>query len=165
MTKFKTLLYTFALAALTLTSCTDKGIFGEWRCNDFTIADTTGIPKTLVDNAVESAQGTVLIFHEDSTYQQDYIVEEQELISEIGHFTIQDNNLTLNPEKIGVKELSDNKAIEYNSIANSDFLTAIAKVSKYQIELKNDQLQLIDFIYGPSRNKNNKTTLFFERRE
>lgn len=161
----KTLLYSSILNLLVFTSCMEKGITGEWKCYDFIIADTTGIPSVLIEEAKKSAVNTVMIFNEDSTYQQDYIVEETELISEIGHYSIREDNIALNPEKIGVKELSSQEEIEYKSIANSDFLTAIAQHKKYRFKIEGEQLSLIDFIYGGlSRNKTNETTLKFQRR-
>lgn len=160
----KSLLSTIACLLLLSTSCSDNGIQGKWKCYDFLIEDTTGIPAVLIEEAVSSAQNTLLIFNADSSYQQDYIVEESELISEIGRYTIKEDHIFLNPEKIGVKELSDNAEIEYKSIANSDFLSDIARAKDYQFEWKEDQLTLKEFIYrGQSRNKTNKTSLLFER--
>ncbi len=160
----KSLLYTIACLLLLSTSCSDKGIQGEWKCYDFLIEDTTGIPAILIEEAVSSAQNTILIFNADSSYQQDYIVEESELISEIGRYTVKENHIFLNPEKIGVKELSDNAEIEYKSIANSDFLSDIARAKDYQFEYLDNKLTLMEFIYrGQSRNKTNKTSMLFER--
>lgn len=163
MAKIKNLLYTIFFTFLLFTSCTDKSVIGEWECYDFTIADTTGIASSLIESAVESAKGTILIFHEDSTYQQDYMVEGSEIISERGHYSIHEDKLALIPEKIGTKEISDPTEIEYKSIANSDFLTDIANFANYQYKLEDEELQLIDYIYGQSRNKTNQTILSFKR--
>ena len=73
-------------ATMLLGSCTDSSLFGEWKCYDFTIADTTGIPAELIKSGVESAKSTTLFLNEDSTYQEDYVVEDAEIISTLGKY-------------------------------------------------------------------------------
>lgn len=166
MRKLRDIAGIFALFILTFTACTEKGIQGTWQCYDFVIADTTGIPSILVEESVKSAKTTLFTFNEDSTYQQDYVMEGAELFSERGHYSIKENHLVISPEKIGIKELSDQGEIQYKSIANNDFLTEISQAKDYQYELKGNRLSLIDYIYNAqSRNKTNKTTMKFKRNQ
>ncbi len=163
MRKITHILFAATIFILSFASCSEESIQGEWKCYDFTIEDTTGIPSVLIEEAVKNAKSTTLIFQKDSTYRQDYIVENSEIFSETGHYSIHENRLVLNPEKIGFKEISDPSDIEYKSIANNDFFSDITKVSNYQFQMEKDQLKLTDYIYGQSRNKTNKTTMSFSR--
>lgn len=151
-------------ATMMLGSCTDSSLFGEWKCYDFVIADTTGIPAALIKSGIESAKSTILSLNEDSTYQEDYVVEDAEIISTLGNFSIMGDSIYFSPVQMGGKELTDTSAIEYRYIANDERLANITFPKRYRFELANNQLKLLDLIYsGASRSKTNQTTMFYEK--
>lgn len=151
-------------ATMMLGSCTDSSLFGEWKCYDFVIADTTGIPAALIKSGIESAKSTILSLNEDSTYQEDYVVEDAEIISTLGNFSIMGDSIYFSPVQMGGKELTDTSAIEYRYIANDERLANIIFPKRYRFELTNNQLKLLDLIYsGASRSKTNQTTMFYEK--
>ncbi|MBO7606844.1 MAG: hypothetical protein J6T28_04425 [Paludibacteraceae bacterium] len=151
-------------ATMLLGSCTDSSLFGEWKCYDFTIADTTGIPAELIKSGVESAKSTTLFLNEDSTYQEDYVVEDAEIISTLGNYSIIGDSICFSPVQMGGKELTDTSAIEYRYIANDERLASITFPKRYKYELKDNKLMLKEMIYsGASRSKTNETTMFYEK--
>lgn len=155
-----------AIIALGISSCSESPLVGEWKCNDFVISDTAGIPSNVIEDGIISAKSTTLTINEDSTYQEDYIVEETEIISTIGAYSIKGDSIYFFPERLGGKELTDTSAIVYEFIANNERLSEIAFPKKYQLELKDSKLILMDMIYGGvSRNKTNKTYMYFGKEE
>ena len=151
-------------ASLLLGSCTDSSLFGEWKCYDLTIADTTGIPAELIKSSVESAKSTILILNEDSTYQEDYVVEGAEIISTLGNYSITKDSILFSPVQMGGKEQTDTSAIEYRYIANDERLASISFPKQYRFELKDKKLILKELIYsGASRSKTNETTMSYEK--
>ncbi len=152
------------IATALLSSCEESTLIGEWKCYDFTIADTTGIPAELIKNGIESAKSTTLFLYKDSTYQEDYIVEDAEIISTLGNYSILGDSISFSPVQMGSKELTDTSAIEYRYIANDERLASITFPKQYKYELKEKKLLLKDLIYsGASRNKTNETTMFYEK--
>ncbi|MCR5498449.1 MAG: hypothetical protein K6F48_11490 [Paludibacteraceae bacterium] len=165
MKRFSRVLISMGIAAtMMLGSCTDSSLFGEWKCYDLTIADTTGIPAELINSGIESAKSTTLFINEDSTYREDYIVEDAEIISTIGNYSIVGDSICFSPIQMGGKEMTDTSAIEYRYIANDERLASITFPKKYKLELANNKLKLLDLIYsGASRSKTNQTTMFYEK--
>lgn len=165
MKRFSRVLISMGIAAtMLLGSCTDSSLFGEWKCYDFVIADTTGIPAELIKSGIESAKSTTLFLNEDSTYQEDYIVEDTEIISTLGNYSIVGDSICFSPVQMGGKELTDTSAIEYRYIANDERLASITFPKRYRLELAGNQLKLLDLIYsGASRSKTNQTTMFYEK--
>lgn len=152
------------VATLLLGSCTDSSLNGEWKCYDLTIADTTGIPAELIKSSVESAKSTILILNEDSTYQEDYVVEDDEIISTLGIYSVTKDSIFFSPVQIGGKELTDTSAIEYRYIANDERLASITFPKQYRFELKDKKLMFKELIYsGASRSKTNEKTMFYEK--
>lgn len=165
MKRFSRVLIPMGIAAtMMLGSCTDSSLFGEWKCYDLTIADTTGIPAELINSGIESAKSTTLFINEDSTYREDYIVEDAEIISTIGNYSIVGDSICFSPIQMGGKEMTDTSAIEYRYIANDERLASITFPKKYKLELADNKLKLLDLIYsGASRSKTNQTTMFYEK--
>lgn len=165
MKRFSRVLISMGIAAtMMLGSCTDSFLFGEWKCYDLTIADTTGIPAELIKSGIESAKSTTLFINEDSTYREDYIVEDAEIISTIGNYSIMGDSILFSPVQMGGKEITDTSAIEYRYIANDERLASITFPKRYKLELADNKLKLLDLIYsGASRSKTNQTTMFYEK--
>jgi len=165
MKRFSRVLISMGIAAtMMLGSCTDSSLFGEWKCYDLTIADTTGIPAELINSGIESAKSTTLFINEDSTYREDYIVEDAEIISTIGNYSIVGDSICFSPIQMGGKEMTDTSAIEYRYIANDERLASITFPKRYKLELADNKLKLLDLIYsGASRSKTNQTTMFYEK--
>ncbi len=154
------------IIALGLNSCSESPFIGEWKCYDFVISDTTGIPGSVIEEGINSAKSTTLALFEDSTYREDYIVEETEVISTIGNFSIIGDSIYFQPERLGGKELTDTSAIEYESIANNERLSEISFAKSYQFEMKDSKLILKNLIYGgASRNKTNMTYMYYEKKK
>ena len=165
MKRFSRVLISMGIAAtMLLGSCTDSSLFGEWKCYDFVIADTTGIPAELIKSGIESAKSTTLFLNEDSTYQEDYVVEDAEIISTLGNYSIIGDSICFSPVQMGGRERMDTSAIEYRYIANDERLANITFPKRYKFELKDKKLLLKEMIYsGASRSKTNETTMFYEK--
>lgn len=163
---FQSICFIGGMMTMILGSCANDPLIGEWKCYDFKISDTTGIPQELILNGIESAKQTTLCFNKDSSYQEDYIVEETEVISTIGNFSIVGDSIYLIPVKMGGKELTDPSEISYRYIANDENLSLIAQAKAYQFEQNGTSLILKDMIYNAaSRSRTNQTFLYFSKNQ